>query len=72
MDTINESEQISALIPVRIYNALQLAAEIKGESVDHFMIQAAFEKAKEIIDKERIMRKNIRRSFPPQSSRALR
>ena len=67
------------MIPIRIYNALEMAAEIRGESLNHFIIQAAFEKAKTIIDQERIIelsQQDAERFFqaidnPPEASEKL-
>ncbi|MEZ4526969.1 MAG: DUF1778 domain-containing protein [Desulfobacterales bacterium] len=49
-------EQISAEIPIHIYHALEAASEIRGESLHHFLIQSAYEKARLIIEQERIIK----------------
>ena len=53
--TEKKEEHISTVVPIHIYRTLALASEIQGETVKHFLIQAAFEKAKTIIEQERVI-----------------
>ena len=53
--TEKKEEHISTVIPIHMYQTLALASEIQGETVKHFLIQAAFEKAKMIIEQERVI-----------------
>jgi len=52
----NPTEQISAAIPCHVFMALEKASEIQGESLNHFLIQAAYEKARQIIEQNRIIK----------------
>ncbi len=54
-----KEEHISTAIPRHMYQTLALASEIQGETVKHFLIQAAFEKAKMIIEQERVITLSI-------------
>lgn len=79
MVVTEKSEQISTVIPIQMYHTLELAAEIQGETLDNFLIQAAFEKAKTIIEQERVINLSIQdaRTFfqaidnPPEPSEQL-
>jgi uncharacterized protein (DUF1778 family) len=53
--TEKKEEHISTVVPIHIYQTLALASEIQGETLKHFLIQAAFEKAKMIIEQERVI-----------------
>lgn len=47
-----ERGRITARVPVPVMDALQEAAELTGATVNQFLVQAALEKAKQIIDRE--------------------
>ncbi len=55
MQATEQIEHISAEIPVRVFKMLKQASAIKGETVNQILVQAAFEKAKSIIEDERII-----------------
>jgi len=79
MPLTEKSEHISTVIPIRIYNTLKQASEIMGETLNHFLVQAAFEKAKSVIDDERVISLSVRDAEkffqatdnPPQASEKL-
>jgi len=52
----NLSEHISAAIPSHVFTALEKASEIQGESLYQFLVQAAYEKARQIIEQDRIIK----------------
>jgi uncharacterized protein (DUF1778 family) len=48
--------RITARVPRSVEDALQEAAELSGATINQFVVQAALEKAKSIIDRERIIK----------------
>ncbi len=77
--TEQKEEHISTVIPMQMYQTLALAAEIQGETLKHFLVQAAFEKAKMIVEQERVINLSLQdaRTFfqaidhPPEPSPLL-
>ncbi len=55
MDTI-KNERITARVTEQVKETLSSAAEIMGATLNQFLIQAALEKAENIIEKDKIIR----------------
>jgi uncharacterized protein (DUF1778 family) len=58
MASHTKNQRVIAQIPVHIYQALSQAAELSGADIRQFIIQSAFEKARSLIEKERVIRLN--------------
>ncbi len=79
MPLTEKNEHISTVIPIQIYNTLKQASEIMGETLSQFLVQAAFEKARTIIEDERVINLSMRDADkffqaidnPPQASDKL-
>ena len=54
MDTI-KNERITARVSEQVKDTLSSAAEIVGATLNQFLIQAALEKAENIIEKEKVI-----------------
>ncbi len=54
MDSI-KNERITARVSAQVKDTLSSAAEIMGATLNQFLIQAALEKAENIIEKEKII-----------------
>lgn len=54
MDTI-KNERITARVSEQVKETLNSAAEIMGATLNQFLIQAALEKAENIIEKEKVI-----------------
>jgi len=54
MNTI-KNERITARVSEQVKNTLSSAAEIMGATLNQFLIQAALEKAENIIEKEKVI-----------------
>ena len=71
--------RIVARIPAGVRKTIQAAADLEGASLNHFLVQAAYRQAQEIIERETILRLNreqTRRVFelldrPPKPNAAL-
>lgn len=59
--TITQSNQrVSARVTPKVYETLAQAAELSGATLNQFMVQSAYEKAQEVIEKERFIRMTTR------------
>jgi len=55
--TITKSNQrVSARVTLKVYETLAQAAESSGATLNQFIVQSAYEKAQEVIEKERFIR----------------
>ena len=54
MDSI-KNERITARVTEQVKNTLNIAANIMGATLNQFLIQAALEKAENIIEKDKII-----------------
>ena len=54
MDSI-KNERITARVTEQVKNTLSIAANIMGATLNQFLIQAALEKAENIIEKDKII-----------------
>ena len=59
MPSLNETQRVSARIPVHSYQTLIRAAEISGATLNQFLVQAALEKAQTIIEKDQSINLSI-------------
>ena len=55
MTAIRPTERVTARITQQMRVILDQAAELTGATLNQFMVQAAFEKAREVVDRERIL-----------------
>jgi uncharacterized protein (DUF1778 family) len=55
-----QTERVSARVPAQVYQTLTQAAEISGATLNQFLVQSALEKAKIIIEKDRIIDLTVR------------
>jgi len=74
-----KKSRIVTRIPSGVRKTIQAAADLEGASLNHFLVQAAYRQAQEIIERETILRLNreeTRRVFdlldhPPKPNAAL-
>ncbi len=55
-----ERGRITARVPARVQEALELAASLVGATVNQFIVQAALGEAERIIEQERVIRLSTR------------
>jgi uncharacterized protein (DUF1778 family) len=60
MPVTKEKKRISARVPKHAYQALTHAAEISGATLNQFLVQAALEKAQNVIGKNRTIKLTTR------------
>jgi uncharacterized protein (DUF1778 family) len=60
MSATENSQRVSARVSPKVYKTLIQAAELSGATMNQFIVQSAYEKAKEIIEKERFIRMTTR------------
>ena len=60
MTISKQTERVSARVPAQVYQTLTQAAEIAGTTMNQFLVQSALEKAKTIIEKDRIIDLTVR------------
>ena len=60
MTPIKSTELVSARVPGHVYDTIHQAAELTGSSINQVLVQAAMEKATEIIEKERTITLSIK------------
>ena len=75
-----KTERITARVSESIKNTLGLAANLMGETLNQFLVQAALEKAENIIEKDKVIslsKKDAKLFFdildsPPEPNKKLR
>ena len=80
MPTSEAKTRVSARVPENVHETLAEAAALVGATLNQFVVQSALEKAKEVIESERIIRlteKDADAFFealenPPEPNEALR
>ena len=50
--------RLVARIPPRVRKTIQEAADVSGASLNQFVVQAAHERAQEVLERERVLRLN--------------
>lgn len=60
MRTTQDNQRVSARVPAKVYDALAQAAELTGATLNQFLVQSAYEKAQEVIEKERFIKMTVR------------
>jgi len=50
------SQRVSARVSPKVYDALAQAADLTGSTLNQFLVQSAYEKAQEVIEKERVIK----------------
>lgn len=58
--TAIERGRVSARVPAKVQETLELAAAMVGATVNQFMVQAALREAERIIEQERVIRLSAR------------
>lgn len=57
-----ERERITARVPKDVRDRLEEAADLSGATLNQFLVQAAIEKADQLLERERVMRLSERDS----------
>jgi uncharacterized protein (DUF1778 family) len=60
MPATQNNQRVSARVPSNVYETLAQAAELTGATVNQFIVQSAYQKAREVIEKERFIRMTTR------------
>ena len=56
MSASKQNQRVSARVPLHVYDMLAQAAELSGATVNQFLVQSAFEKAQNVVERERFIR----------------
>ncbi len=56
MSISKETQRVAARVPAHVYNILVQAAELRGATINQFMVQSALEKAQTVIENERLIK----------------
>jgi len=56
MPATQNSQRVAARVSPKVYEALSRAADLTGATLNQFLVQSAYEKAQEIIEKERFIK----------------
>jgi uncharacterized protein (DUF1778 family) len=80
MASMQNSQRVSARVTSEVYDTLSQAAELTGATLNQFIVQSAFEKAQEVIERERFIRMTSRSAsaffealdHPPKPTSKLR
>ena len=60
MAAMQNNQRVSARVTPEVYETLSQAAELTGATLNQFIVQSAYEKAQEVIEKERFIRMTSR------------
>ncbi len=60
MPATQNNQRVSARVTQKVYETLSQAAELTGATLNQFIVQSAYEKAQEVIEKERFIRMTAR------------
>jgi uncharacterized protein (DUF1778 family) len=74
------NQRVSARVPAKVYEALAQAAGLTGSTLNQFIVQSAYAKAQEVIEKERFIKMTARSAAvffdtleqPPAPAKKLR
>jgi uncharacterized protein (DUF1778 family) len=80
MSLTQNNQRISARISPQVFEKLTQAAELSGATLNQFIVRSAWEKAQEIIEKERVIKMTSRSAkfffeaieHPPEPTRKLK
>lgn len=80
MPSTQNNQRVSARVAPKVYETLSQAAELRGATLNQFIVQSAYEKAQEIIENERFIRMTSRSASaffnaleqPPESTAKLK
>lgn len=80
MAAMQDSQRVSARVTAEVYDTLSQAAELTGATLNQFIVRSAFEKAQEVIERERFIRMTSRSAsaffealdHPPKPTSKLR
>jgi len=56
MQATQNNQRVSARINTRVYETLSQAAELTGSTLNQFIVQSAYEKARSVIENERFIK----------------
>ena len=54
--TLDDKSRITARVPAALRNTLEQAAQLQGATLNQFVVQAAFEEAQRIVERESVIR----------------
>ena len=60
MPAPQNNQRVSARVTQKVYETLSQAAELTGATLNQFIVQSAYEKAQEVIEKEQFIRMTAR------------
>ncbi|MEW6663988.1 MAG: DUF1778 domain-containing protein [Thermodesulfobacteriota bacterium] len=60
MAATQSNRRVSARVTPEVYETLSEAADLTGATLNQFIVQSAFEKAQEVIERERFIRMTSR------------
>ena len=74
------NQRVSARVSSKVYDALAQAADLTGSTLNQFIVQSAYAKAQEVIEKERFIKMTARSAAmffdtleqPPPPNKKLR
>jgi uncharacterized protein (DUF1778 family) len=80
MRATHDNQRVSARVSAKVYDALSQAADLTGATLNQFLVQSAYEKAQEVIEKERFIKLTVRSASvffdaleqPPPPNKKLR
>jgi len=60
MPGTRNNQRVSARVTPKVYQTLLQAADLTGATLNQFIVQSAYEKAREVIEKEQLIRMTSR------------
>ena len=80
MPITQSNQRVSARVTPKVYETLAQAAELSGATLNQFIVQSAYEKAQEVIEKERFIKMTARSAsaffetleHPPEPTKKLK
>ena len=60
MPTTQNNQRVSTRVTPKVYETLSQAAELTGATLNQFIVQSAYEKAQEVIEKENFIKMSAR------------
>jgi uncharacterized protein (DUF1778 family) len=80
MRAAQDNQRVSARVSSKVYDALAQAADPTGATLNQFLVQSAYEKAQQVIEKERFIKMTARSASlffdaieqPPPPNKKLR
>jgi len=60
MRATQDNQRVSARVSSKVYDAIAQAAELSGATLNQFLVQSAYGKAQEVIERERFIKMTVR------------